>query len=110
MTPICLRKGRQYLFRAFELVKRRLPDAELICVGQYKSDFRRERPRWEGTFRHIHHLSHPDLSALFQTCTAFVFPSQEEGFARVISEAIGSGLPIIASHESGATTLVRDGI
>jgi glycosyltransferase involved in cell wall biosynthesis len=91
-------------------VKRRLPEAELICVGQYKTDFRRERPRWDGTFRHIPHLSHSDLATLLQTCTAFVFPSQEEGFARVISEAMGAGLPIIASYESGATTLVRDGI
>ena len=107
---ICVRKGYQYLFQAFELVKRRLPEAELICVGQYKTDFRRERPRWDGTFRHIPHLSHSDLAALLQTCTAFVFPSQEEGFARVLSEAMGAGLPIIASYESGATTLVRDGI
>jgi glycosyltransferase involved in cell wall biosynthesis len=107
---ICLRKGHQYLFRAFELVKKRLPDAELICVGQYKTDFRHERPRWEGTFRHIPHLSLADLATLLQSCTAFVFPSQEEGFARVLPMAMAVGLPIIASHQSGATTLVKDGV
>lgn len=107
---ICLRKGHQYLFRAFELVKKRLPDAELICVGQYKTDFRHERPRWEGTFRHIPSLSHSDLAALLQTCTAFVFPSQEEGIARAQIEALAVGLPVIGTHEGGATTLVRDGI
>jgi glycosyltransferase involved in cell wall biosynthesis len=107
---ICLRKGHQYLFRAFELVKKQLPDAELICVGNYKCDFRKEHPKWEGTFTYIPHLSHPELATLLQTCTAFVFPSQEEGFARVISEAMGAGLPILASHESGATTLVEDGM
>lgn len=107
---ICLRKGHQYLFRAFELVKKRLPDAELICVGQYKTDFRRERQRWEGTFRHIPHLSHADLATLLQSCTAFVFPSQEEGIARAQIEALAVGLPVIGTHEGGATTLVRDGI
>lgn len=107
---ICLRKGHQYLFRAFELVKQRFPDAELICVGQYKTDFRIEWPRWAGTFRHITHLPHSDLAALLQTCTAFVFPSQEEGFARVLTEAMAAGLPILASHQSGATTLVEDGV
>jgi glycosyltransferase involved in cell wall biosynthesis len=91
-------------------VKKLLPDAELICVGQYKTDFRCERQRWEGSFRHISHLSHADLAALLQTCTAFVFPSQEEGFARVLSEAMAAGLPILASHQSGATTLVDDGV
>jgi glycosyltransferase involved in cell wall biosynthesis len=107
---ICLRKGHQYLFRAFELVRKRLPDAELICVGQYKADFRRERQRWEGTFRHIPHLSHSDLPALLQSCTAFVFPSQEEGIARAQIEALAAGLPVIGTHEGGATTLVRNGI
>lgn len=107
---ICVRKGHQYLFRAFEMARGRLPQAELICVGQYKRDFRLERPKWEGTFTHIPHLPHPELAKLMQTCTAFVFPSQEEGFARVLAEAMAAGLPIIASHESGATTLMRDGV
>jgi glycosyltransferase involved in cell wall biosynthesis len=107
---ICLRKGHQYLFRAFEQVKARLPQAELICVGDYKCDFRKERPKWVGTFRHIEHLPHAELAKLLQTCTAFVLPSVEEGFARVLSEAMGAGLPIVATHESGATTLVQNGV
>ena len=107
---ICLRKGHHYLFRAFEQVKKIIPQAELICVGIYGDDFRQERRRWEGTFTHHPHLSHGELAPLLSQCTAFVFPSLEEGFARVITEAMASGLPIIASYESGATTLVRDGV
>ena len=38
-----------------------------------------------------------------------MFPSVEEGFARVIAEAMAGGLPIIATHNSGATTVVEDG-
>ena len=107
---ICLRKGHPYLFRAFELVKKVIPNAELVCVGDYKRDFAKEKPKWKGSFTHIPHVDQTTLADLLQKCTAFVFPSQEEGFARVISEAMGAGLPIIASHESGATTLVQDGI
>ena len=107
---IGLRKGHHYLFRAFERVKRTLPAAELICVGACLNDFRREWQRWKGTLIHHPHLSHRELAVLFHQCTAFVFPSIEEGFARVITEAMAAGLPVIASHESGATTLVRDGV
>jgi glycosyltransferase involved in cell wall biosynthesis len=107
---ICLRKGHQYLFRAFESVKKQHPEAELICVGDFKSDFRRERPKWEGTFIHHERLSHRQIAELFQTGTAFVLASVEEGFARVIPEAMAAGLPIVATHETGATTLVNDGV
>jgi glycosyltransferase involved in cell wall biosynthesis len=107
---LCLRKGHQYLFRAFEKVKHQLPEAELICVGDIKTDFRRELPKWRGTFTHIPHLPHPELAKLLQTCTAFVFPSQEEGIARAQIEALAAGLPVIGTHEGGATTLVEDGV
>ncbi|HEU6447621.1 MAG TPA: glycosyltransferase family 4 protein [Verrucomicrobiae bacterium] len=107
---ICVRKGHQYLFRAFELVKQKFPDAELICAGNYKSDFQREQKRWAGTFTHYPHLSHSDLAKLLQTCSAFVLASVEEGFARVIAEAAAAGLPIIGTHESGASTIISGGI
>jgi glycosyltransferase involved in cell wall biosynthesis len=107
---ICLRKGHQYLFRAFQIVKARLPAAELICVGEYKHDFRLERPKWEGTFTHHERLSQEAVAKLLRTCTAFVFPSQEEGLARAQVEALGSGLPLVGTHEGGATTLVEDGV
>lgn len=105
---ILLRKGFQYLFRAFEQVRRVLPEAELICVGNYRPDFKLERRRWEGTFTHHRSLPHEKLAPLLAECTAFVLPALEEGFARVIPEAMAAGLPIVASYESGATTLVRD--
>jgi len=75
-----------------------------------KTDFRKEWPKWSGSFTHIPHLSHPELAKLLQTCTAFVFPSQEEGIARAQIEALAAGLPVIGTHEGGATTLVEDGV
>jgi glycosyltransferase involved in cell wall biosynthesis len=107
---ICLRKGHHYLFRAFQRVKATLPDAELVCVGQYKRDFRRERPKWEGTFTHFPRLTHAQIADLFQTATAFVFPSQEEGIARAQIEALAAGLPVIGTYTAGTTTLVEDGV
>lgn len=107
---ICVRKGYQYLFRAFEMLKSRLPEAELICVGEYKADFAQERSRWEGSFSHIPSLSHHAIAELMGSCTAFVFPSREEGMPRAQIEALASGLPVIGTYEGGATTLIRDGV
>jgi glycosyltransferase involved in cell wall biosynthesis len=107
---ICLRKGHQYLLPAFAIVKRRLPEAELICVGEYKQDFRMQRPKWEGNFTHYESLKHPEVAELLRTGTAFVFPSQEEGIARAQVEALACGLPVVGTHEGGATTLVQDGV
>jgi glycosyltransferase involved in cell wall biosynthesis len=65
---------------------------------------------WEGSFERYSSLNHAEIAKLLNTATAFVLPSVEEGFARVLSEAMACGLPIIATHETGATTVVRDQI
>ena len=105
---ICLRKGHQYLFRAFKKVKEQMPNARLICIGIVRPDFKKEWELWKDTFEHHQHLDHSELADLLTTASAFVFPSMEEGFARVLSEALAVGLPIITTHESGGTTVIRD--
>lgn len=107
---ITLRKGHQYLFEAFEHVKQQLPDAELIIIGSPRPDFKTQWPQWRDQITHHPSLPHPEINTIFQSATAFVFPSLEEGFARVLSEAMAAGLPLIATHESGATTVIRDGV
>jgi glycosyltransferase involved in cell wall biosynthesis len=107
---IGLRKGQQYLFRAFEKVRKILPEAELVCVGGYYPDFKLEKKRWDGTFKHHQNIPIAELTRILRESTAFVFPSTEEGFAKAVIEGMASGLPIIATHESGATTLVDDGV
>jgi glycosyltransferase involved in cell wall biosynthesis len=107
---ITLRKGHQYLFKAFEMVRRKLPDAELIIIGSHRPDFDLEWPKWRDGITHHPALPHPAINEIFQSSTAFVFPSLEEGFARVLSEAMGAGLPVIATRESGATTVIQDGV
>ena len=83
---ICVRKGFQYLFRAFELVKKELPEAELIVVGDYKIDFKIERPKWEGTFTH-YRTRRPrkigrDSENLFGLCPALGGRRAGPGYSR----------------------------
>ncbi len=104
-----LRKGVQYLLPAFARLKKEMPDAELILCGNPYPDAAKILHRWQHVFTHQTSLPHTELAKLLQSCTAFVFPSIEEGFARVISEAMASGLPVIATHNSGATTVIENG-
>lgn len=107
---LTVRKGHQYLFRAFKKVKAVLPNAELVCIGGIRPDFKTEIENWRGTFEYHSTMSHAKLAEMLTQCTAFVFPSLEEGFARVLPEAMSAGLPILASYESGATTIIQDGV
>lgn len=104
---VCLRKGHQYLFRAFELLKRTHPEARLICIGGVRPDFAREWLKWRESIEHHPSVSHSQIAAIFREASAFVLASVEEGFARVLSEAMAAGLPVIATHETGITTVTR---
>lgn len=105
---LTVRKGHQYLFLAFQKLVEQYPDAELHVYGGIRPDF---RPLWEKwkTCPHLYHhasVSQQELARRLASCTAFILPSLEEGFARSLLEAMAVGLPIIATHESGATTLL----
>jgi glycosyltransferase involved in cell wall biosynthesis len=107
---ICLRKGHQYLFMAFEKLKKKYPEAELYCLGEVLSDFSLQWKKWKTVVTSHRDFMNPnELANLYQDTTAFVMASVEEGFARAIIEAMAAGLPILATHESGATTLVNHG-
>ena len=86
---ICLRKGINICSGPLNRSRRVIPEAELICVGDCRPDFKPERRRWEGTFTHYSSLPHRELASLLTECTAFVLPSLEEGFARVLVRGDG---------------------
>lgn len=105
-----VRKGHQYLFQAFRKLIELYPNAELHVYGGIRPDFYALWEKWKD-FPHLYyHASVPqgELSHQLSSCTAYVLPSLEEGFARALLEAMAVGLPIIATHESGATTLLDE--
>jgi glycosyltransferase involved in cell wall biosynthesis len=51
-----------------------------------------------------------ELPALFSASHVFVISSIEEGLAMVVGEAMACGCPVIASENSGASELLKNGV
>jgi len=105
MGQISLRKGVQYLLKAFSELK--LKDAELLLVGGIGKDFKKifEEYRKKIALKHIPWSD--DLESICHQSSIFVFPSIEEGSALVNYIAMACGLPVITTFNAGSP--VRNG-
>ncbi|MFZ4765811.1 MAG: glycosyltransferase [Roseimicrobium sp.] len=92
------RKGVHLLLEAWK--KLQLPEAELVLVGSVHEEI---KPALEAcatpTVRLVGFTS--NVQDELRRSTAFVFPSECEGFAKATLEAAACGLPLIATQESG---------
>lgn len=54
-------------------------------------------------------VQHADLSDLYAQADIFVLPSRAESCSMALLEAMGAGLPVVATRVGGTPELVRDG-
>jgi len=107
---ICLRKGFQYLLEAWRLLG--LKEAELVLAGSCKPDALYALRKYEGKidFRIKEPLSRmSEIAEFYNQASIAVFPSIEEGFGMVVTEAMASGLPVVVSQNVGAKDLINNG-
>jgi glycosyltransferase involved in cell wall biosynthesis len=97
---LLVRKGLKYLLEAWERLA--LPNSELLLVGQMMDEIRPllEPALRRGNIRHIGFV--PDPVAAYQSASVFVFPSVDEGSAKVTYEAMACGLPVIVTPNAGS--------
>lgn len=103
---ISLRKGVQYLLEAWKELD--LKNAELILIGSIDDKIKPVLSRYRdiGSISFKGFVRNPE--DVFRESTIFVFPSIEEGSAKVTYEAMASGLPVITTENSGS--VVRSGL
>lgn len=99
------RKGVDLLFKAFDGLIAKGGSAELWLVGR-KGELERFLPivgaSARSRIRYLGFMPPQKLPEIFAQSDVFVLPSRHDGWGVVINQAIGSGLPIIASDAVGA--------
>lgn len=102
-----LRKGVHYLLQAFSELK--LPDSELVLIGSSNEEIKPFFKKYEGSYKYLGHIPQPELYKYFSQGSVFAMMSVEEGLALVIPQAMACGLPVVATVNTGAEDVVRDG-
>jgi glycosyltransferase involved in cell wall biosynthesis len=96
-----LPKGIPYLLQAWRQLG--LAHAELALIGEVAPEMNRFIKQWAlPNVRFLGNLPQSELAKWYRASHLFAFPSVNEGLARVLFEAMSSGLPVVATERSGA--------
>ena len=92
---------------AFAAIRAEQPGAKMICVGDgpLLAALARRHPEC----RFVGNQHGETLAAHYASADLFLFPSLTETFGNVVSEALASGLPVVAFNMAAASDLIEDG-
>lgn len=103
LGTINARKGADLLAQTWKMLN--LPDAELRFYGTKIKD--EIRSQMEG-MKNVYYPGFVDPAVELPKDDVFIFPSRQEGSAKVVYEALASGLPVVTTYEAGS--VVRDAV
>ena len=113
------KKGTRNLIEAFALVARRVPEAQLLIVGEGPLERALRKLALERGIEDIVHFlgaqSHTRVLELMSQAWLFTLPSVQarsgdaEGLGMVLLEAAARGIPAVATRHGGIPEVVLDG-
>lgn len=120
VSRLVARKGQDVLVQALPAIRRRVPDAALLCVGGGPDAPRLRRLAAEtGVADHVvltGSVPWPELPAYYDAGDVFAMPCRTrrgglevEGLGIVYLEASATGLPVVAGRSGGAPDAVLEG-
>lgn len=103
-------KGHVELLRAVSQLREKWPQVRVLFAGRGMLDEveRGAAGLSDGTVTFAGWRS--DIPAVLNALDIFVQPSLSEAFSQVIMEALGVGLPVIATNVGGASEVIEDGV
>ena len=100
------------VFEILDILNHKLGlEVKLVKVGLPFTDEQVQLIRQRGLDNQIIHLGHlppADLVLAYQSCDVMLFPSLYEGFGRPPLEAMGCGLPVVASNAGSLAEVLGD--
>ncbi len=108
-------KGLDVMIRAAAIVCRKFPRAYFVIVGTpHKMSFVRELKalaRELGVAENIRFLGgHDEIERFLKISNVFCLPSRSEGFSNSLIEAMGCGLPCVATDVGGNHEALEEGV
>ncbi|MDY0095600.1 MAG: glycosyltransferase family 4 protein, partial [Candidatus Vecturithrix sp.] len=114
VSRLIRRKGLQYLIAAIPEIAKQVHSPFVIKIvgdGPDKEEFLQQvhNQGIEEYVRFYGYVDHANLPQSYLDADIFVLPSLAEGMPNVVLEAMGSGLPVVATRVPGSEELVQDG-
>jgi phosphatidylinositol alpha-1,6-mannosyltransferase len=107
-------KGHDELLDAWPAVLSRVPDAQLVLVGEgddvARLKARAARVTSPESVMFTGFVTDATLDTLYRRAAVFAMPSRDEGLGLVYLEAMAHGLPCIGSVHDAATEVIDDGV
>ncbi len=107
-------KGIDVLLRTASIVCRQVPDAKFLIVGRTLES--KTMAELESLVKELNlgdnvHFLGPRENpyAVLRASNVFCLPSRSEGFSNALIEAMGCGLPVVATRVGGNPEAVREG-
>ncbi len=112
VSSIGLRKGVHYLLQAFE--EARIPNSELVLIGGTEDRWSHRMlngflRRNKNIRNHAMDMMTTPVSDTYGSASVLTHPSLEDGYGLVVTEALASGRPVIATRQTGAAEFIQHG-